>query len=355
MPFELPFSIKLINPQSVDFYYLSGGTTPYSSVAQANSATAGVRYIGLTVNINGVEYWYKNGITDGDLILKTVESTGSGERIEKLFTQSGHGFIVGNAVAYSGGSFTLAIAETDFDGEVMGVVSEVDGDDFTVVFAGYVTGMTSYGFSPNTTYFLSDLVAGGYRTTPPSVTGTTVKPMLTTFGDADQILVFQYLEVAVTTGVTGGGGSGITDGVNVGIGEAVFKETSGDTMVFKTIEGTGGTNVFTVGDTVYVSGGTSSSSKNVQVWNMSDTVTDEDVIAFSGVTGTSYNVTLPASPTTGREVTIGDITGTADSSVITILGGTESIFDGTTVINTQYGSVGLIYTGFGWKITSFVN
>ena len=354
MALELPFGIKVLNPLPVDDKYLSGGT-PYTSVSAVNAAIpSSIRHIGLTVNINGTEYWYKNGVTNGDLILKTAGGDATGERIEKTFTQVSHGFIVGNTIGYSGGTFTKAIALESYDGEVIGVVSEVDGDDFTVVFAGYATGFTSYGFSPNTTYFLSDLVAGGYKIVPPTTSGTTIKPMLTTFSDPDQILVFQYLGVAAFTGITGGG-SGVTDGLSVGVGEAVFKEVSGDTMIFRSIAGTGGTDVFQVGDTLYVSGGTGSSSKVIAIWDMSDTMTDEDVIAFSGVTGTSYTVTLPATPITGREVTISDITGTGLSSNITVLGGTEPIFDGTTLIATNYGSINLLYTGIGWKITSFVN
>ena len=47
------------------------GAVPYTSVLQANTnLVSGVRYRGLTVNINGVEYWYKDGILDTDLVIK---------------------------------------------------------------------------------------------------------------------------------------------------------------------------------------------------------------------------------------------------------------------------------------------
>lgn len=59
-------------PKILDNRYSSGGVTPYASVAAANLAIPiSQRAIGLTVNINNVEYWYKNGITDLDLIAKT--------------------------------------------------------------------------------------------------------------------------------------------------------------------------------------------------------------------------------------------------------------------------------------------
>jgi len=72
MSLELPFSIKIINPKPVDSKYLND-LVPYTSVAQANTLVPQpIRYVGLTVNINGAEYWYENGVTNSDLVLKTT-------------------------------------------------------------------------------------------------------------------------------------------------------------------------------------------------------------------------------------------------------------------------------------------
>lgn len=72
MSLALPFGLKLVNPVPVDAYYYSTGGTPYTSVAQVNAQILGViRYRGLTVNINNVEYWYKDGIADVNLIIKS--------------------------------------------------------------------------------------------------------------------------------------------------------------------------------------------------------------------------------------------------------------------------------------------
>lgn len=63
---QLPLESKYFN-----------GTVPYIDVAQAESLlTIGIRYRGLTVNINGVEYWFKDGIANGDLVIKTPSLTG---------------------------------------------------------------------------------------------------------------------------------------------------------------------------------------------------------------------------------------------------------------------------------------
>lgn len=52
----------------------TGAKTPYFTVTDAiNLLVAGIRYQGLTINIAGVEYWFKNGIANNDLIAKTPD------------------------------------------------------------------------------------------------------------------------------------------------------------------------------------------------------------------------------------------------------------------------------------------
>ena len=54
----------------IDSKYLNI-STPWTSVSAANiGVVQSYRYTGLTVNINGTEYWWKNGITNTDLVLK---------------------------------------------------------------------------------------------------------------------------------------------------------------------------------------------------------------------------------------------------------------------------------------------
>ena len=89
---ELPFPIKLVNPKPVDFWYFESDGTPYDNTGEVISQVlSAIRYRGMTFNVNGVEYWFKDGITDGDLIAKggssltlvdgngtTVNGTGDG-------------------------------------------------------------------------------------------------------------------------------------------------------------------------------------------------------------------------------------------------------------------------------------
>ena len=67
---ELPFGVKVLNPKPVDAYYDNEGV-PYTTTIAANAAIpAAVRYRGLTVNVNGTEFWYRDGVADVDLISK---------------------------------------------------------------------------------------------------------------------------------------------------------------------------------------------------------------------------------------------------------------------------------------------
>ncbi len=56
-----------------DAKYLNSSNATYTNVAAAKSAIpVSYRYPGLTVNVGTDEYWWKTGLTDGDLVLKTL-------------------------------------------------------------------------------------------------------------------------------------------------------------------------------------------------------------------------------------------------------------------------------------------
>lgn len=75
MALELPYGIKSLNPVPLDAKYDNAGT-PYVDEATVIAAIPqSVRYKGLTVNIAAVEYWWEDGITDGDLVVKQFGTT----------------------------------------------------------------------------------------------------------------------------------------------------------------------------------------------------------------------------------------------------------------------------------------
>ena len=72
---QLPFGVQPVNAVPVDYYKYDSDDAPYANVAAANSnIPSGVRYQGQTVilDVSGsaVEYWYKDGTADNDLVEK---------------------------------------------------------------------------------------------------------------------------------------------------------------------------------------------------------------------------------------------------------------------------------------------
>jgi hypothetical protein len=77
MAINLSDNIKISGPLPVDSRYFNN-LVPYTSTGETNSViVSGERYVGLTVNINNVEYWYASGTTDTDLVIKTMGGAGT--------------------------------------------------------------------------------------------------------------------------------------------------------------------------------------------------------------------------------------------------------------------------------------
>jgi len=75
MSIKLGDNIQVQIPKPLDSKYLND-TIPYTGISQVNSCIAsGLRSIGLTVNINEIEYWYKTGVTDTALVIKSAGGT----------------------------------------------------------------------------------------------------------------------------------------------------------------------------------------------------------------------------------------------------------------------------------------
>lgn len=106
MAISLNDNIKINAGKPIDVKYLRSDNTPYTSISEVNSSiSAGERHIGLTVNINGTEYWYNSGITDGDLIEKQTSLDGT-----YITGATNIGFFSGNT-----GVMTLPIQMVSFE------------------------------------------------------------------------------------------------------------------------------------------------------------------------------------------------------------------------------------------------
>jgi hypothetical protein len=93
------FSVHANKP--VDNRYLNI-STPWASVSEVNAnIPEPYRYVGLTVNIDKVEYWYYTGTTDGDLVQRSMGSLNNainGLRVLSATTVSLGGTLTGNTI-----------------------------------------------------------------------------------------------------------------------------------------------------------------------------------------------------------------------------------------------------------------
>lgn len=102
---ELPYPIKLVVPKPLDYFYYESDGTPYDSTTEVTTQVlSAVRYQGQTFNVAGVEYWFKDGIADEDLVVKLAGGTT---------------YTAGNGLTLTGSEFglggTLSEAETTID------------------------------------------------------------------------------------------------------------------------------------------------------------------------------------------------------------------------------------------------
>ena len=110
---EINENFSLIAPQSLDVRtgkIVSGSTVPYISLSEANTATTGKRYLGMTILVDSgaglKEYWYKDGITNNDLELKT--SSGGTGTITSVFGRTSAA-IVATTGDYTASQVTNAV------------------------------------------------------------------------------------------------------------------------------------------------------------------------------------------------------------------------------------------------------
>lgn len=243
MAINLGDNLKINVGKPIDDKYLNGLNT-YASVGEVESIIPlSQRYIGLTVNVNFVEYWFKNGIDDSDLILKTTSGGGS------------DGVVSGATVSGT----TLILSRTENLPDVTVDIGIAGGND-GVVSGGTVSGDT---LILNRTQSLSN--------------------------------------------------------VNIDISSLTDRLTS--------VEITSGATI-----------------------NIPDTVENITYVA----SGTTEYI-LPASPLTGAKIVFVDGIGDAGDFNIIIDGNGKIIYDDTfALINTDNGSITIIYNGYHWNVTSFV-
>jgi len=100
---------------------------------------------------------------------------GAGGTVDKV-TQTGHLFLVGEVLYYTGSAYARALANAANTSEIVGMVSRViDANTFEITLEGKVTGLT--GLTAGEAYFLSPTVSGAITATEPTVLGHVSLPI----------------------------------------------------------------------------------------------------------------------------------------------------------------------------------
>jgi hypothetical protein len=114
MAINLATGFNRTTGEPIDVLYLATGLVSYASVLVANTAiVSGVRYIGQFVNVGNELYWYKNGITDPDLIAFT--SGGGGGIAFTSLTYAALQTLIGASGLVQGDYYLINDYETIYD------------------------------------------------------------------------------------------------------------------------------------------------------------------------------------------------------------------------------------------------
>lgn len=126
-----------------------------------------------TLSILGTEYYVK-GWKDANLkltdllgwLIEVIRDSATGSMIKKV-TQSSHGFAVNDIIRYDSSThlYTKAQANSLTNARAIGIVSEVDGNDFTLTQGGFVSGLS--GLTEGINYLSAD-TAGALTITEPT-------------------------------------------------------------------------------------------------------------------------------------------------------------------------------------------
>lgn len=164
------------------------------------------------------------GTTNGLVLMSrsfTVSESGSGGtgggngmRIQRVTSQTAHGFSLGDVLIYTGGTYHKALA-SKVAHHSLGVVNQVvSPNSFSLCFGGYVDGLTAAfdytgtkHLSGSTVYYLSNTVAGKLTSIKPTAFGQYVKPvyqaLTTDSGIVTNLTALPtYIPISGVTGLT---------------------------------------------------------------------------------------------------------------------------------------------------------
>lgn len=411
-------NIKVNAGKPLDAKYLSSSNTGYASAAVANVAIPiSERHVGLTVLVNNIEYWYKNGVADSNLIVK-----------QDVITD----YISGatNVGYFSGydGIQTLPLnhlTDNTFDGNYVSLYNNYyRGSDGIIHVGTPDDGINKRAYVKSTgtvrTWIWNERVSGGDLLGWTFIDGD-VSEMIGTYQNTslpryyNSVTTFPYTQTSWTNGIGYTNGSNITvdavvgtlttgntytngvrpysfkenkllnfktfitktpnllnfsedeafiyfsgvtfTGENIGtLGVGVYSGLDNTVFQYRKIIGSGDTSVYQEGDNVVVYTSSLSGVTTLQVVDVTGNTYNANIldeyIGVSGVSATT-DVYLYNLPKKGQRAIVSDISGNAGTYPITVYGNGIYINNQATfMINTNYGSITLIYNGHFWNLTN---
>lgn len=334
MAIVLSDNIQNNAPKPTDSRYLCN-QVPYTSVGQANSViaggTGGVRYTGLTVNINGEEYWYKNGIDDGDLIPKVLGGEGNGtvtgatnglSLVNSGTTVVLGGDLINNTVIYTNEK-NLEFASDNANYNAYMRVCLTTG--YTSVFAVHSECPTGNQYWD---------ISGSYQGV--QLRQATDNNNLSSLCICESCVILSNVCASVPQSVK--------------LGQNALEYCGDYSVNYVSL------SIPHVGwITGYTQSAITQSSNTVNVCNVTTTYSANTTNDFIGVSGATL-IYLPQSPKPCQRISVADIKGVAlTNNIIVCSEGKLINGNPTATINTDYGSITFINNGFTWSAVAFIN
>jgi len=222
-------NIKVKAGKPYDPRYLATGNTAYSSTTEVNiTIPITQRYIGLTVNVNNTEYWYKSGVADINLTEKKLNTI-----IDTTDLISG-ATNIGYFSGYTGTQILPLnhLTDDDYDGNYISMYNSYYRNINGTVCIGTPTdGIIKRGYLKNvapTKSFIWSEYSGGSEVSGWALIDGNISDLLGTFQSGE--LYYNGTTTYPYTGTTWSGGTSYNNGSNLVIDTVTGSLTTGTTL-----------------------------------------------------------------------------------------------------------------------------